>query len=62
VAAYDYRKQIQLFNREPLHTVNGIRHDQFASVAKETAKEALSDLFRKITWDVLDGIEWTGEE
>jgi transcriptional regulator with XRE-family HTH domain len=61
VAAYDYRKQIQLFNREPLHTVNGIRHDQFASVAKEAAKEALSDLFRKITWDVLDGIEWTGE-
>lgn len=62
VAAYDYRKQIQLFNREPLHTVNGIRHDQFASVAKEAAKEALSDLFRKITWDVLDGIEWTGEK
>lgn len=58
VNAYDYRKQMQLFEAEPLDTVDGIRHDQFANVAKEVAKEALSGLFSKIMWDVFNGIEW----
>ncbi len=62
VAAYDYQRQMQEFRKDDLHTVDGIRHDQFANVAKEEAKEALSRLFVKIKWDVLDGIEWKGEE
>lgn len=61
VAAYDYRKQMQLFEADHLHTVDGVRHDQFASVAKEVGKEALSDLFSKISWDVFNGAEWATE-
>lgn len=60
VAAYDYRRQMQLHGFEPNDTVEGIRHDQFADVAKENGKEALADLFKKIEWDVFNGPEWTG--
>lgn len=51
VAAYDYRRQMQLYENSPLHDIKGIRHDQFAGVAKEEAKEALSALLEKIKWD-----------
>jgi transcriptional regulator with XRE-family HTH domain len=61
VAAYDYRRQMQLYGFEPNDTVEGIRHDQFADVAKGNGKEALADLFKKIEWDVFNGPEWTGE-
>ena len=61
VAAYDYRRQMQLYGFEPNDTVEGIRHDQFADVAKGNGKEALADLFKKIEWDIFNGREWTGE-
>ena len=62
VAAFDYRRQMQEFEKDSTGTVGGIRHDQFANVAKEAAKEALADLFAKITCDTFDGIEWSTEE
>ena len=62
VAAFDYRRQMQYFDEDRTGTVEGVRHDQFANVAKETAKEALADLFTKIAWDTFDGIEWNTEE
>lgn len=61
VAAYDFRLQMQLFEADPTGTVEGIRYDQFADVAKESGKEALADLFKGIEWDVLNGPEWNGE-
>ena len=61
VAAYDNQSQKRLSERDPLHTIQGIRHDQFASLAKEEAKEALSALFDKIKWDTLDDEYWTRE-
>lgn len=61
VAAYDYRRQMQLYGFEPNDTVEGIRHDQFADVAKGNGKEALADLFKKIEWDIFNGPEWTGK-
>lgn len=60
VAAYDYRRQMQLYEGSPLHDINGIRHDQFAGVAKEEAKEALSALLEKIKWDTFSE-EFTGK-
>lgn len=60
VAAYDYRRQMQLYERSPLHDIKGIRHDQFAGVAKEEAKEALSALLEKIKWDTFSE-EFTGK-
>lgn len=60
VAAYDYRRQMQLYERSPLHDIEGIRHDQFAGVAKEEAKEALSALLEKIKWDTFSE-EFTGK-
>lgn len=60
VAAYDYRRQMQLYERSPLHDIEGIRHDQFAGVAKEKAKEALSALLEKIKWDTFSE-EFTGK-
>lgn len=60
VAAYDYRRQMQLYENSPLHDIKGIRHDQFAGVAKEEAKEALSALFEKIKWDTFSE-EFTGK-
>lgn len=61
VAAYDYQRQMQLYRFEPNDTVEGIRHDQFADVAKGNGKEALADLFKKIEWDIFNGPEWTGK-
>lgn len=58
VAAYDYRKQMQFFEQDSLKTIEGIRHDQFAGLAKEAAKEALTDLLDCIKWDVFAGPEW----
>lgn len=60
VAAYDYRQQMQLFEGSPQHDIEGIRHDQFAGVAKEAAKEALSMLLQKIKWDTFS-TEFTGK-
>lgn len=60
VAAYDYRRQMQLYENSPLHDIKGIRHDQFAGVAKEEAKEALSALLEKIKWDTFSE-EFTGK-
>lgn len=60
VSAYDYRRQMQLYERSPLHDIEGIRHDQFAGVAKEEAKEALSALLEKIKWDTFSE-EFTGK-
>ena len=60
VAAYDYRRQMQLYGFKADHTIEGIRHDQFADVAKDNGKEALADLFKKIDWDVF-GLDWIGE-
>lgn len=60
VAAYDFRRQMQLFEGSPQHNIEGIRHDQFAGVAKEAAKEALSMLLQKIKWDTFS-TEFTGK-
>ena len=60
VAAYDYRRQMQLFENSPQHDINGIRHDQFAGIAKEEAKEAISTLLQKIEWDTFS-TEFTGK-
>lgn len=60
VAAYDYRRQMQLYGFKADHTIEGIRHDQFADVAKDNGKEALADLFKKIDWDVF-GPDWIVE-
>lgn len=58
VCAYDFREQMHLFEIDHNHSINGIRHDQFANVAKESAKEALTELFSKIEWDELKEEEW----
>ena len=58
VCAYDFGDQMHLFDADHYHSINGIRHDQFANVAKERAKEALAELFSKIEWDELKEEEW----
>lgn len=60
VAAYDYRDHMRKFEQAPLQKVEGITHDQFAGIAKEEAKEALSALLQKLSWDITS-IEFTGK-
>lgn len=52
VCAFDYRRQIQMSEMDSFHTVEGIPHSQFANVAKNEAKEIISNLFKRIEWDV----------
>lgn len=63
VAAFDYLNQMRNYKIDPLHTIGGIRHDQFAGIAKQEAIEALADLFEKIVKDYGSSryYEWEGK-
>ena len=63
VAAFDYLNQMRNYKIDPFHTIGGIRHDQFAGIAKQEAIEALADLFEKIVKDYGSSryYEWEGK-
>ena len=63
VNAFDYLSEIRKHNTDSFHTVNGVRHDQFANIAKQNAQETLSSLFVRIA-DEYSGQryeEWVNE-
>ncbi len=64
VCAYDYLSEMRKYKAAPNHTVNDIRHDQFADVAKQNATLHLSRLFEEISKEYSNTryCEWGGEE
>ena len=59
VCAYDYKRYTQQAQMESGYTIAGYPPSLFADIVKESAKEALSELFRRIDWDVFSD-EWEG--
>lgn len=57
VCAYDYRRYTQQAEMESEYTIAGYPLSLFADIVKESAKEALAELFKKIDWNVYSD-EW----